>query len=199
MAHSIFRWDYSGDLVAGIFYELNVPLHLSLEYPPRERRAGTVVNEHPPDDWEGRFVYGEVLFQRRPQRCCPLDASHEMGAELGSTNPSESQRLWYGHEMDLFGGADVSKFVCDTNALTLVVSRVFKEELSRSGLAGVCLMPLSTPEEVNQSKVRSPDLYFFSYQPTDCFRSVRIIPPSPNVCPFCGWGPVVCPACQLVQ
>jgi hypothetical protein len=101
--------------------------------------------------------------------------------------------------MDLFGGADVSKFVCDTNALTLVVSRAFKEELSRSGLAGVCLLPLSTPEEVNQSKVRSPELYFFTYEPTDCFRSVRIVPPSPNVCPFCGWGPVVCPACQLVR
>jgi hypothetical protein len=199
MAHSIFRSDYSGKLVEGIFYEINVPLHLSLEYPPSERPAGTIVNDPVPDDWEAGFIYGEVFFQRHPRRGCPLDASHEMGVQLGSMNPSAGHRLRYDHEMDLCGRVEILKFVCDTNGMTVVVNREFKNELSRSGLAGLSLLPLSTPEEVNQSQVRSPELYFFTYEPTDCFRSVRIVPPSPNVCPFCGWGPVVCPACQLVQ
>jgi hypothetical protein len=101
--------------------------------------------------------------------------------------------------MHLYGRAEISKFVCDTNGMTVVVSREFKKEISRRGLTGFSAMPLPTPEEVNQSEVRCPELFFFTYQRTECFRSVQIIPPSPNLCPFCGWGPVVCPACQLVQ
>ena len=199
MAHRVFQCDYSGNLLPGIFYELIIPLVVSFEYPTGGRSPGTIVNEHPGDDWDGRLVYGEVLFQMHRKRCCPIEALHEMGAQLGSVNPSEHHRLRYGHEMDLFGGAEIPKFVCDTNGMTVVVSDEFKTELSRSGLTGLSLLPLSTPEEVNQSKARSPGLYFFTYRPTGCFRSEQIIPPSPNLCPFCGWGPVVCPGCQIVQ
>jgi hypothetical protein len=199
MAHRIFQWDYSGNLVQGIFYDLVVPLHLSLEFPVQGRPPGTIVNENPPDDWEGRFIYGEVLFRSHQKHCCPVDASHETSGELGVTKPSEAHRLRYNHEMDLYGRAEISKFVCDTNGMTVVVSRQFKEEISRSSLCGFSTLPLPTPEEVNQSEVPCPDLFFFTYQRTDCFRSIQIVPPSPNLCPFCRWGPVVCPACQLVQ
>jgi hypothetical protein len=199
MAHRIFQWDYSGNLLQGIFYDLIVPLNLSFEYPLHARPPGTIVNEHPPDDWEARFIYGEVLFRSHRKRCCPVNASHKTNSQLSSTNPSDDHRLRYNHEMHLHGRADISKFVCDTNGMTVVVSREFKKEMSRSRFTGFSTVPLPTPEEVNQSQVRCPELFFLAYQRTDCFRSTQIIPPSPNLCPFCGWGPVVCPACQLVE
>jgi hypothetical protein len=199
MAHSIYRWDYSGNLVKGIFYELEIPLHLAFEHPADARAPGTIVNEHPADDWYGPLVYGEVLFRSHRKRCCPVNASHETNSQLSLTNPSDNHRLRYNHEMDLYGRSDISKFVCDTNGMTVVVSHAFKKEISRSGLSGFSVVPLPTPEEVNQSGVRCPELFFFTYLRADCFRSIQIMPPSPNLCPFCGWGPVVCPACQLVQ
>ena len=135
MAHSIYRWDYSGNLVEGIFYELNIPLNLSLEYPPSQRPPGTIVNDPAPSDWQERFVYGEVLFRMHPGPRCPLDASHEKGG-IGSDESFAGHSLRYDHEMDLLGGAETLKFVCDTNGMTVVVNREFKNELSRSGLTG---------------------------------------------------------------
>ena len=197
MAHAIYEYDYSGDLVDNIFFELIIPLNHLAGLPVDKWPLGTVVNN--PECEEGTFVYGEVLFESYRRYSCPTIATHETSCGLSLTNPSDEHLLRYNHYMDLYGGASMSKFVCDTDGMTVVVSAEYKNEILCSNLAGFSMVSLPVPAEVNQSQIRSPRLFFLKYQQTNCFRAHKIIAPTPNECPFCGTGPVVCTSCQHVE
>lgn len=60
MAQCIYRYDYTGTLQEGVFFELAIPMDLEGEYPPHERRKGTIVNELAWKNEEPSLVYGTM-------------------------------------------------------------------------------------------------------------------------------------------
>jgi hypothetical protein len=200
MAHSIFQHDYSGDLVEGVFYDITVCLNIPFVHPTDTWPPGTIVSNNGTDDWERSFIYAEVHYESHPTYGCPLDARHETTAGLVYSDPKLIFNKPHSNEWaELFGGPEMSKLVWDTVGLSLVVSREFKDEIARSPLTGFSLLPLPVPEEYNQSRLNpAPELFVFRLGHIDYLRRSRVVAPTPNGCPFCGWGPIVCPACQHV-
>lgn len=201
MAHKILRYDESGSLLDGVFFELVIPLDLPdlpVEYVPDEQPPGTVVSCRGPEDPAKTFAYGTVHFDHRPTFGCQIGAGHETCSETLLSCPLGSCGRREGHWMELFGGPDVSKFVCDLSGLTVVVNAEFRDEILRSTCTGFSMAALPVPEGFNQSPI-TPELFFFDYLGTRCFRQPRVAAPTPNECPFCGWGPIVCPACQHLE
>jgi hypothetical protein len=201
MVHRIFEEDYSGELIEGVFFDLIIPLDqpdLPLGYPPDERPPGTVANCHRREYVVETFVYGTVHFDRHAAYGCPINASHETRADTLRSPPFISRGRRTNHWIELFGGADLSKFVCDLSSTTVVVNSEFKNEISRSPLAGLSMARLPAPQAFNQSRI-SPELFFFDQNGPELHRELTVIAPTPNECPFCGCGPVVCPTCKHVE
>jgi hypothetical protein len=172
-----------------VFFEFNVPMERETGFPADHWPPGTVVSN--PEREESASVYGMVHFELYRRYGCPMDGTHETsGRRIPQGN------YW----IELFGVSDVPKLVCDVFGLTVVVNAEFKNELSNSGLTGFSLNPLDVPEDFNQSQAKRPvELFVLDYAAADCLRPTKVVPPEPDVCPFCGWGPIVCPACQHVQ
>ena len=205
-AHSIFQNDYSGELLEGIFYELDIPLSIGgvdflAEYSPSKQKNQSILNDHSADAMKESQIYGTVHYRQHRNYQCPLDSTHEISSVNRTSEPyfvssgEKRDNYW----IELFNGPYVPKFVYDMSGLTVVVNRAFRDEILQSDLLGVVPLPLSAPSGFNQSVVKYPDLYYLECDGRSCYRRPKVVPPSPNECPFCGWGPVVCPSCQHVE
>ena len=190
MGHHIFQYDYSGTLLSGVFFEFDVPMDRLTGFPADHWPPGTIVNN--PEREESAFVYGTVHFEFYRRYGCPMDGMHET-----SVRRIPRGNYW----IELFGASDVPKLVCDVFGLTLVVNTEFKNELSNSGLTGFSLNRLDVPEDFNQSQAKRPvrTLLFLTTQERIVSAERSLCRRSPMCARFCGWGPIVCPACQNVQ
>jgi hypothetical protein len=179
----LITYPYSGNLKTNVFFQLEIPLCcVDMDLRIGERRSPSVTRplSHGED-----YVYAEVLYDLHDIHGCTDEPTHVTGWDLDN------------HRADLLGGAKVSPFVSDTVALTIVVRREFRDELNRTPFIGFATAPLPISE--NQSRLVDPDLYVLSPRGRKCVRPLAVSVPEPNVCPFCGWGPIVCAACREVQ
>lgn len=181
----IIQSDTSGRLLTGVFFQVDIPTNLEfvLEFSsPGEKERWIVSPSHCTPS--GSDIYAEGLADQDYQHKCPLHKSHVTGILSSS------------HRVDLFGGKVVCEFVGDSFGGIVIVRRDFCDRLMHTGFIGLSGKPL--PVSCNQCANPSPDLFRLEFLGADCVRPDEITIPDPNVCPFCGWGPVVCPACREV-
>jgi hypothetical protein len=175
--------DLSGELISGVFFELRVPFFsIGDDLKTPEEKSPNVIASNSPEG--EKYVWAEVMSDRKPIYNCPKDQTHETG-EI-DTN----------YRADLYGGRLVSDFVYDHNynGARPIVSGAFAERLRTSGLSGFESTPV--PINVNQSDAANVDLRRLAWGgDTKITRSRKISMQDGNICPFCGWGPIVCDGC----
>ncbi len=185
MSSVIEHYSYAGELVRGPFYQIAIPFNAEFSFPLPIQPAGSVIRDFRDESERSEHIYGEVVADLSYEDGCPLNSSHVTRCQYRN------------YRVDTFGGLEVSKFVCDVFGLRLVVNRAFRDELEASSLKGFTIDPL--PIAINQSNSSiAPDLFIVRAQGGECHRLHDTRIPEPNNCPFCGWGPVVCPACKDV-
>jgi hypothetical protein len=180
----IRHYNRSGKLLSWGFYVLSVPLDvdLDLRYASEDTSEWIVRRSPIPENDE---AYAEVCAKCLVHNDCSLDSSHCTGVDdIGV------------HWTDLYGGSRVADFVPDKTSGSIVVTTKAAELLRGSGLKGLDAMAL--PIRVDQSGLGEVPLSRLLFQGKACERQSRITPPEPNQCPFCGWGPVVCPECKTI-
>lgn len=170
-----------GELQQGYFYELDVPLYNSMpdqEALVEEYGEGVIFGNVNSTD-----LYAEVNWDTsRDLHGCSLNRNHVTG---------------YVHEnmqLVLFGGSCLPSFICDCSGFAILIAGSMKRSLMASTLTGFVLSDV-LPIVCNQSEVKSPEIYMLHATGLDCTRPLIRQPPIKNLCPYCGWGPVVCPEC----
>lgn len=181
----VLSYQFEGDFVTDAFFDLWVPLDtdiLELSGDATATRHGFISHRR---EREARFLWAEVLPNREEVRNCPLDSRHVTGTRTTDIYA------------DLYGGTFAEGIVPDSTSNSLLVTRVLRDRLEHSGLTGFRLVPLRIG--VNQSQCSKPELYRMEVTSSDCIRRRTVRVPDVNLCPFCGHGPVVCPACKRIS
>ncbi len=175
--------DESGNLISGAFFIFEIPFDISLDNPKDDWVVNVPDAEYP---YSGH-MYAEVLYDYHNEYDCPIDKRHVTDSVIKKE----------GMTVDLFGTTTPPcSFVCDLFGIVVVINKMFREHLHNSGLTGFSTFPL--PVGCNQSQVPDPELFVLSFDGSECVREPTMHIPDPNVCPFCGWGPLICPGCQNI-
>lgn len=183
--HTITRYDTAGKLVSGLFFKFEVMFVSADGYLlPEKWPQNPAIRYLPPSPRAGSSVYAEGLFDLKYEYTCRADPNHETGYSKSN------------YKADLLGGSSLFDFVPDSFCGMVIITRGFWRRLSQSGLRGARAERLRIA--VNQSELKNPDLVRLRFTGSECLRPCTIVPPAPNACPFCGWGPVVCPVCRDV-
>ena len=96
--------------------------------------------------------------------------------------------------VDLYGWEDDTGITCDKNGTHWFVGAALADQLREAKFTGMRFNPVTI--DTNQSPNQDPKLVWIEPTGAKCRRDITIDVPEPNVCPFCGAGPVVCPSCR---
>lgn len=173
-------YNESGELVEGVFYSLDTLWDIPY-VPPTKRLPGSVIST----PRAATPVYGEVLYDEEIVERCRANLKHPV------------RTIKRNYRVDVFSGDCIAPFVPDSFMLVAVVNDALAKTLESSSLTGFGLETL--PIAINQSPFPDPVLWRLLFLGTPCYRDFTVTVPDPNVCPFCGWGPVVCPTCRNVE
>jgi hypothetical protein len=95
------------------------------------------------------------------------------------------------YQVDLFGGPILSAWILVLGSQNIAI-RPFCEELIQAGFTGVRFT--ECPVAVFQTMHRPPPLCQLEATGRNCQLPTQIVG-GENLCPFCGWGPIVCEEC----
>ncbi len=178
-------YELDGDFVNDMFFDFWVPIDIDAtdyEIPGRIPPGSIISRRHTAtgDDW-----WCEVLPTFEEIHGCEADPTHVTGRRTVDICA------------DLYGGPTHCGIVSDTNMRAIVATKSTTDALAKSGLTGFAVAPLAV--RVNQSRVKTPDLYRVEITSRDCLRRQAVHIPQNNFCPFCGATPVVCLECKHVN
>jgi hypothetical protein len=171
--------DDSGELVTGFFYKLEP---WPDEDAPRVEDAIYNLGPGEVDPLEMRSADGT---QWEDQFDCPLDKTHRTAMRLIRCNVA----LFNGFE------APIARYSFDP--FVIVRDDIYRAltKAGLKGLRGVQCHIVDDPSEVGLKNT----YWFLSYDGEDIARRQVIIPASANMCPHCGFAPILCPACGNVD
>lgn len=191
--------DESGDIRSGYFYRFGVPFDEEVwkAAEPDFDETWIVARRSPTDreirsrpggePWMWAKHVGPLEFEPdgdpETRHDCPVSPDHV------------THSMYKAFEVDLSGGARVGDILPEFSG-NVVLSAPFAEKLKNSGLSGFDLLPATIT--VNQAWGRDdgegPPLFHLRFLGRECQRPRKVVG-VPNVCPFCGAGPLICPEC----
>lgn len=180
MPNPIIHLDEHGTFIEDVLYELIIPFsieHQSVLAAVYSVDEGTIIS-----DRLGKHLWAESLPRYEKVKTCPENTEHVTGRRL-------VQLL-----VDLYGWEDDTGITCDKNGTHWFVGAQLADQLREAKFTGMRFNRVTI--STNQSPNASPQLVWIEPTGAKCRREVTIDVPKPNVCPFCGAGPVVCPSCR---
>jgi hypothetical protein len=175
-----------GDLRAGYFYVFSTFLgyRLTADLAPY-RPPKSAIAVPCPLSTKG-WLRLEGMTESEITKRCSLDAKHGIGSR-----PVSAQIEVYDDPEPLSMPPLFSAFLGEPQC----VSSRLAEGLSTSGLRGfVCERPEAIYDD-EWDPPRKRDIFWIRWTSCVDVRGAVIIPSSENKCPFCGHGPLLCPAC----
>jgi hypothetical protein len=176
-------YDETGELVTGLFYQLDVANDVefaALGVPGSAEWIKSGID----DEGGGNIAYLEPVYEVKYQ--CKLNPRHETDREISSC------------ACRFYGQTVLRDFMMDPGGgLLTVTTEALAKRIIDQGFNGVTPKHLKIIE--NQSEIEAPRLVWLQFsrhtrhKPFVRRNTIRL--EEPNACPFCGWGPVVCPSC----
>jgi|GEM_PF-3351994 len=182
-------WDESGTLLDGVFYQFEVQFDESCVDEDCDE-TWIVVNR---DDPEGYPDTAWLWVETFPQEHAPyVEYRYECPAsKKHPTRRFVNPKVY----AELYGGKLLTEFIPNSARDEYVVSNVFAERLRETGLRGLQFVPLALREsEALRKKFEYPALSVLEFSGRILVRPLKVVG-KPNVCPFCGTGPLICPTC----
>lgn len=189
--------DYSGTLKTNIFYQLAVSMDEDLvehEYPKSE--GWIFLNKRSPTNSELRlkgspqsWLDASIFDSKKTKKYrCPTDRLHvteEYFTELKIEvhNAIEAEIIL----------SDFN-FSMDDEDQAFLVTKIFADRVTKSGLKGVGFAPVTINYSGAQNEKSIPSLFALQFMGHNCLRP-RSIQGAKNACPFCGHEPLICQVC----